>query len=98
MKKFFRKYLSYLIFILIANLFIFALFTGKINTFVSKFFESIEDKTFDIRQEITSQHREPNRDIVIVGIDDITYEYVPGPFMRSLITIYLYIQHKDRKK
>ena len=58
MKKLFRKYLLYLIFILLVNVIILTLFTGKINPFLSKFFESIEDKTFDIRQEITSVNAE----------------------------------------
>ena len=95
MKKFFRKYLLYLIFIFIANLFILALFIGKINPFVSKFFESIEDKTFDIRQEITSIHREPNKDIVIVGINDNSYEYITENYGEWPMPRYIYADVVD---
>ena len=95
MKKFFRKYILYLIFILFGNLFILALFTGKINPFVSKFFESIEDKTFDIRQEITSVHREPNKDIIIVGINDNSYDYITENYGEWPMPRYIYADIVD---
>lgn len=36
----------------------------------------LENKTFDIRQNIVSQHKEASKDIVIITIDDPSYEYL----------------------
>lgn len=76
MKKFFKKYLLYIMFVFVGICCLLILFTGKINTSISEFFESIENKTFDLRQEITSKYREHSKDIVILAIDTNTYEYV----------------------
>mgnify|MGYP002624746714 CR=1 FL=1 len=36
----------------------------------------IENKTFDIRQNIISKHKHVNKDIIIVTVDDPSYEYL----------------------
>ena len=41
-----------------------------------KIIDFLENKTFDIRQNIISKHRETNKDIVIISIDDPSYEYL----------------------
>lgn len=45
---------------------------------MSSFIDSIENKTFDLRQSIMINEgaKKPNQDIVIVAIDDATYEYI----------------------
>ena len=52
-------------------------FSLQNGSFVS-FINSMENHTFDIRQNIlaNSQKRQHNRDIVIVAIDDASYEYI----------------------
>ena len=40
------------------------------------FVEGLENKTFDLRQAIISKDKKPNKDIVIVTIDDPSYEYL----------------------
>ncbi len=48
------------------------------NANLSSFIDSIENKTFDLRQSIMINEgaKKPNQDIVIVAIDDATYEYI----------------------
>ena len=72
--KIIRKYLWSVLIIFIGVLFLFLLFSGKVNKNLSAFMETIENKTFDIRQKINSEKREHNPDIVILAIDDYTYE------------------------
>jgi len=40
------------------------------------FLTGIEDKTFDIRQTIVSKYATPSDKIVIIGVDDASYEYI----------------------
>lgn len=56
-------------------------FSLQNGSFVS-FINSMENHTFDIRQSIlaNSQKRQHNRDIVIVAIDDASYEYILGEY------------------
>lgn len=56
-------------------------FSLQNGSFVS-FINSMENYTFDIRQNIlaNSQKRQHNRDIVIVAIDDASYEYILGEY------------------
>lgn len=74
MNKILKNYVIGSIFIFLGVLFLFTLFTGVINSNLKEFLEVFENKTFDIRQRMTSQHREHNKDIVILAIDDSTYE------------------------
>ena len=90
MKKFFRKYLLYVLFVLISIFILLLLFTGKINQSVSDFLEGMEDKTFDLRQEITSSKREHNKDIIIVSVDDNTYEYILEKYGEWPMPRYIY--------
>lgn len=48
------------------------------NANLNSFIESIENKTFDLRQSILVKNgnKNANQDIVIVAIDDATYEYI----------------------
>ena len=55
------------------------LFFGLKDEYSESFFESMENKTFDIRQSVLafSRFAKPhNKDIVIIAIDDASYEYV----------------------
>ncbi len=48
------------------------------NANLNSFIESVENRTFDLRQSIMVNNgsKKPNKDIVIVAIDDATYEYI----------------------
>ena len=48
------------------------------NANLSTFIDTIENRTFDLRQSIliNQGHKKPCKDIVIVAIDDATYEYI----------------------
>lgn len=68
-------YLGYGFLVLFATLFI-AIFLRSTN--IGNFLHLIENKTFDLRQSvlINSGHKKPNKDIVILAIDDASYEYL----------------------
>ena len=53
------------------------IFTAK-NTNFNTFLDSVENKTFDLRQNliVKSGYKKPNKDIVIIAIDDASYEYI----------------------
>ena len=65
---------------------VFAFFVKKTNflssqiTAFSKFVAETEAKTFDIRQNTLSKNRHPVKDIVIVGIDNVSHEYLTSYF------------------
>ncbi len=40
------------------------------------FLSEVENKTFDVRQQIISQYKKHNDDIVILSVDDPSYEYI----------------------
>lgn len=69
------KQISYAI-----GLFFFALFAFIIlkNANLASFVDTIENRTFDLRQSILINEgaKKPSEDIVIVAIDDATYEYI----------------------
>lgn len=59
-------------------LFLFAIVVSIRNTDFENFISMIENRTFDLRQNvmIKEHSKEINDDIVIVAIDDATYEYI----------------------
>ena len=70
-------------FIIYALVFIFVfvsiIYAGKFNAF-GKLIMGIEYKTFDIRQNIILPHKENNKNIVIIAVDDQSYEYITEKF------------------
>ena len=69
------KKISYTLGLLLFILFSFLIFrSANLNTFI----DSIENRTFDLRQSIiiNQGHKKASDDIVIVAIDDATYEYI----------------------
>lgn len=50
-------------------------FYGFTHAGLDAFVEGIENKTFDLRQSVTAKHRTPSDKIVIITIDDASYEY-----------------------
>ena len=43
---------------------------------INGFIEAVENKTFDLRQSIISKNKTASEDIVIITIDDASYEYI----------------------
>jgi len=69
------KKLSYAIGLIFFAVFIFLILK---NANLNSFINSIENRTFDLRQSImiNENAKKANKDIVIVAIDDATYEYI----------------------
>jgi len=61
----------------IAAIFIFAILL-YLSSFdiLRNFLSSIEDKTFDHRQNVLLHHKKHNENIVIIAVDDPSYEYI----------------------
>lgn len=61
----------------IAVFLIFVVYTAK-NTNFNTFLEAVENKTFDLRQSVivNSGYKKANPNIVIIAIDDASYEYI----------------------
>ena len=60
------------------------------NANLNNFIDTIENRTFDLRQSILINEgtKKANQDIVIVAIDDATYEYILDNFQLLEITIH----------
>lgn len=48
----------------------------SVNPNVRTFFSGMEAKTFDLRQKVISASKQTNKDIMIVAVDDSSYEYL----------------------
>lgn len=69
-----KKFLYTLWILILLILIFFSLKNGSYSAFI----KSMEDRTFDIRQSILANSgiKTPNKDIVIIAIDDASYEYI----------------------
>lgn len=96
--KTFLKYLLYSIYIVITTGLLFTLLS---HPSIRNFFGIIENKTFDIRQNILAPYKKVNKNIVILSVDEESYEYLLGkygewPISRNIyadIITYLEKQH-----
>ncbi len=81
---------------ILASIFVFCafLYLVQIPSFLG-FLSSVENKTFDLRQSVVSKYRKISDKIVIIAVDDASYEYivdkygswpVPRAFWAKLIT------------
>ncbi len=66
------------LYVLWISVFLILMFLGIKNGGLLTFLDSMENRTFDIRQNViaNSHHRKHNPNIVIAAIDDASYEYV----------------------
>ncbi len=62
--------------ILSVSIFIYLLGFFKIWEFLIE----VENKTFDLRQQIVSNYKTPDKDIVILSVDDPSYEYIVSTY------------------
>ena len=71
-----NKKLTYIIYtIIVILLFSLLIWLGHFAKF-QEFITKIEQSSFDLRQNITYKNKTPNKDIVILAVDDATYEYI----------------------
>lgn len=75
--KTFVKYLLYSIYIIITTGLLFIFLT---HPSVRNFFSTIENKTFDIRQSVLAPYKKVNKNIVILSVDEESYEYLLGKY------------------
>ena len=81
-----RKKLTYFIYILIiVSIFSFLFWIGHFKG-VQDFYNRIEQSSFDVRQSFISNYKKPNKDIVILSVDDATYEYIMDKYGQWPIT------------
>lgn len=71
-KLFFRNVL-YAVYIIFTVVVVFCLLKQPL---IREFFSTMENKTFDVRQNIIAQYKSVNKDIVIVSVDEQSYEYL----------------------
>lgn len=80
MNKYFskQKLFDYLAYFLITASILFIIFMLANNKMIGSFFSDSENKSFDYRQSLLVKHRhlKPSKDIVVVAIDDGSYEYI----------------------
>lgn len=50
-------------------------FYGFTHSGLDAFIDGIENKTFDLRQSVISKHKTASKDIILITIDDASYEY-----------------------
>lgn len=71
-----KKKLTYVLYtFIIFALFAILVWLGHFSAF-QDFITKIEQGSFDLRQTILSKYKKPNKDIVILSVDDATYEYI----------------------
>ena len=76
-KKTFLRYFLYAIYI-VATVFI--LFYLLKQPYIRDFMSSIENKTFDVRQKFLATYKKVNSDIVILSVDEESFEYLAGKY------------------
>ncbi len=76
MKNTHKKTLSYVIYtFIVVGLFAFLTWIVRFDSFQG-FIRKIEASSFDLRQTIATLYKKANNDIVIISVDDATYEYI----------------------
>ena len=71
-----KKNLFYVIYTLIViAILILLIGLGHFDLF-KNFINKIEQSSFDLRQIVISKYKKPNKDLVILAVDDATYEYI----------------------
>ncbi len=85
--------------------FLVILFATMQNSNLKNLITTLENRSFDIRQNliINSGHRKANKDIVIVTIDDASYEYILSkygewPMPREIYTKVINLLEQDKPK
>lgn len=93
-----QKLLDYLAYFLIIASILFIVFMLANNKMIINFFNDSENKSFDYRQSLLVKHRhlKPSKDIVVVAIDDGSYEYILDKYGEWPISRDIYAKIIDR--
>lgn len=93
-----QKLLDYLAYFLIIASILFIVFMLANNKMIVNFFNDSENKSFDYRQSLLVRHRhlKPSKDIVVVAIDDGSYEYILDKYGEWPISRDIYAKIIDR--
>ncbi len=93
-----QKLLDYLAYFLIIASILFIVLMLANNKMIVNFFNDSENKSFDYRQSLLVKHRhlKPSKDIVIVAIDDGSYEYILDKYGEWPISRDIYAKIIDR--
>ena len=96
------KFIDYIAYFLITISIIFITLFISNNKMILNFFNDAENKSFDYRQSLLVKHKhlKPNNNIVILAIDDASYEYVldhygEWPISRKVYTDIINLIKKD---
>lgn len=71
-----KALLRYLLYTVYITFTVGILFVMLRNPYVRDFLSTIENKTFDVRQNIIAPYKKVNKDIVILSVDEESYEYL----------------------
>lgn len=100
-----NKVIDYIAYFLITISIIFIVIFASNNKLILNFFNDAENKSFDYRQSLLVKHRhlKPNKDIVILAIDDASYEYIlehygEWPISRKVYADIINFIEKDNPK
>ncbi len=100
-----NKVIDYIAYFLITISIIFIVIFASNNKLILNFFNDAENKSFDYRQSLLVKHRhlKPNKDIVILAIDDASYEYIlehygEWPISRKVYADIINLIEKDNPK
>ena len=100
-----NKIIDYIAYFLITISIIFIVIFASNNKLILNFFNDAENKSFDYRQSLLVKHRhlKPNKDIVILAIDDASYEYIlehygEWPISRKVYADIINLIEKDNPK
>ena len=93
-----QKLLDYLAYFLIIASILFIVFMLANNKMIVNFFNDSENKSFDYRQSLLVKHRhlKPSKDIIVVAIDDGSYEYILDKYGEWPISRDIYAKIIDR--
>ena len=99
------KFIDYVAYFLITISIIFITLFVSNNKLILNFFNDAENKSFDYRQSLLVKHKhlKPNKDIVVLAIDDASYEYIlehygEWPISRKVYADIINLIEKDSPK
>ncbi len=89
---------NYIAYFIISASILLSVFLLANNKMIANFFNDSENKSFDYRQSLLVKHRhlKPNNNIVIVAIDDGSYEYILDKYGEWPISRSVYSKVVDR--
>lgn len=92
------KIFNLIAYFLITASILFAVLLLANNSMIANFFNDSENKSFDYRQSLLVKHRHlrPSKDIVIISIDDGSYEYILDKYGEWPISRSIYSKIIDR--